>query len=697
MKRLVTTLLTLLVLAAPSWGQTIKEVKAISAQIEGELLAAGETLTEDDFETKTQSAFTGQEITFTGVVLTDPLNSGNSSSLSRIHVFLRDTSAVHDSAGMLGYGIQVVDGNWETNGWGNIAPGYVVKVTANVTYFGAALQLTPSTVEVLALNYASLGLPDSIMDPVDVDIADLNQPVTFDDPDSNIENQITVNFGMYDLLNEEYVRLQGATVLAREQEPTGRPNWVVTNGDKTAHAQIYDISLRYRNDRSNNDDYLDAGFNVRDDEFIPPPTGATVNLQGFAYPNFFDAYGIATPDDIMLAIVPFEDSDLEVTEAPPSFASIDLPEGLISPDADVSVSADVNVDDSRTLTSVVLDYTTSGGASGQVTLAAGATNGDGTVTYTGNIPAGDLDEGDFVSFTLTATDNTGASTTSEARAFVATGQINSIAQIQMTEDGGPGDSPFNGTTVADGSGQMNIEAVVMSNPSVSSFIVVQDDETLAPWTGIFIEPTSELLASLEMGDRVTITGGTIEEDFGVTTIADVTLTETGTGAPYAYKTVTTDILQDDDVAEAHEGMMLRFENVTITDADAGFGEWKFSSDGSADNDVRADDASDALGSDFAATRFEDGDVISFIQGAWWYSFGSYKLVPESTDDIGNGVANEGDELPEGFTLEQNAPNPFSNTTAIRFTLEAPVGRVAHGVRPHGPSRGHARRRPPGRR
>ena len=81
---------------------------------------------------------------------------------------------------------------------------------------------------------------------------------------------------------------------------------------------------------------------------------------------------------------------------------------------------------------------------------------------------------------------------------------------------------------------------------------------------------------------------------------------TSSGDPYAYKVVPTGVLaQDAATAEAHEGMALRFENVTITDVnadgpdtEAGFGECQFSSDGTEANEVRADDFSEAIPTDF---------------------------------------------------------------------------------------------------
>jgi len=163
-----------------------------------------------------------------------------------------------------------------------------------------------------------------------------------------------------------------------------------------------------------------------------------------------------------------------------------------------------------------------------------------------------------------------------------------------------------------------------------------------------------------------------------------TFTVTSPGSPYPHKVLTTGVLNGDDPGfqEAHEGMLVHFEFVTITDANAdgpddgsgsNFGEWQFASDGTEANEVRADDVSDAFPSDYNILNFMVGYHVAFIQGAWYYSFGNYKLVPIVPDDIGEiTTANEpvGPATPDTYRLHAAYPNPFNPSATIRYEIGA---------------------------
>ena len=142
--------------------------------------------------------------------------------------------------------------------------------------------------------------------------------------------------------------------------------------------------------------------------------------------------------------------------------------------------------------------------------------------------------------------------------------------------------------------------------------------------------------------------------------------------------MTTDVLQDDAVAEAHEGMRLLFDDAIVTnlnpDAPIGpFGEFTVSSDGTAENSVRVDDRSNGISftDDDAATVFSVWERLDFIQGILWYSFGNFKLMPDDlATDVGEviNVGTEEEGVPGSFALRQNYPNPFNPATQIEYSL-----------------------------
>jgi len=112
-------------------------------------------------------------------------------------------------------------------------------------------------------------------------------------------------------------------VIDRTIDDAGRPDWVISTDGGQTLLHIYDISLRYRNDRA---DYQD-GFNNRpaNDPFVPPPPGSVINLQGYLVFQGDDPFGISQPEGAVFAIAPWEDTDLEIVESPPIITNLSKP------------------------------------------------------------------------------------------------------------------------------------------------------------------------------------------------------------------------------------------------------------------------------------------------------------------------------------------------------------------------------------
>ncbi len=672
MKRFFTVSLTLFAMAvlwaplaeAQITDVTIREINAIPQDSIDALNAAAETLNDPRIENAIFNDLVGDTVRIGAIVMSDPTLSGLSSPdgsglPSRVHFFVRDTAAV--SQGVEGMGTQIVDGSWQENGVLGLLIGDVVEMVGTVSPFDEVMQIAPVSITVIG-TVGSFGYPASIMDPVVISTADVHRIVT---------GGIQANWSNLANLRGQYVRFENALVQRRDIS-SDRPNWTFSTDGGATQLYIRDISLAYRNDRDGA--YDDSQFRVFFDDFTPPPPGSGINLQGFLAFDDFDPFGIGAPDDGLIAIAPMEREDLEVTVTPPIITNVTRPTTVVGAET-VSVSADVTADPARTLSSVGLNYYTSA-APDTVTVAAVVAAND--TTYSADIPA--QPDGDFVTYWFEATDDQDASTVSPDEVYrVLTGGIDSISDIQLTVDGGEGPSPFQGLTTA-----MNITGSINSRPDSSGWYIVQDDVTGAPWSGIVIEATDAVTAlGLGTGDLVNITAGTVVEIRGgfrfdrsgdVTAIAEPTVALVTPGVTgQVYKTVTTDVLQDEAVAEGHESMLLRFENVTLTtnqaDDPSDFGEWAVSSDGTADNQVRVDDSSPLISSSYN-DDLVPGTVYSFHKGVWSNTFGNFKLLPEDLSDIGDitNVAIESEEIPDGFALEQNYPNPFNPSTTIRFDV-----------------------------
>jgi hypothetical protein len=72
------------------------------------------------------------------------------------------------------------------------------------------------------------------------------------------------------------------------------------------------------------------------------------------------------------------------------------------------------------------------------------------------------------------------------------------------------------------------------------------------------------------------------------------------------------------------------------------------------------------------TLLTKNDIISSVQGIFYYSFGNYKMVPRKNDDFGLvtpvGISNNNTEIAGRFDLAQNYPNPFNPVTRINYSL-----------------------------
>ena len=125
------------------------------------------------------------------------------------------------------------------------------------------------------------------------------------------------------------------------------------------------------------------------------------------------------------------------------------------------------------------------------------------------------------------------------------------------------------------------------------------------------------------GDSVEIVGTTKEyyDKTEIENVTNVTVIETNVALPDP------EILSLDQADwEPWEGVLIQAQNVTVSNDDAGYGEW-YVSDGT--DSLKIDNSSN----DHYTYSPTNGDVITSITGPLNYSYSSYKLIPRDDDDI----------------------------------------------------------------
>ena len=645
---------------------SVAEINAIPQANIDQLNAAGAELSISEIQGLLTNDLEGQLVEITGAVMSDPQLSGlaslNGEGIpNRIHYWIRDSAAATGSPA--GQTIQIVDGNGDGFAQ-SLQVGLEVTICGFVSPFvstgGKTMQISPLAGQTSVIGSFPAG--SAILQPVVITTDDIHDTYTIA---GEVKSQIDWN--AYSTFNGQYVRFEAIELIQGVQG--NRPDMLFASAGEDSQINSYDTSVCFRNDRDAS--YFpngDVPACVTDGAFQPPPTGV-VNLQGFLQWQGDDGgFNYSIPDPANFVISPIAATDFELTTAPPTVV-VTGPTSIPGPTDDVTITIEA-VAGQGTITSVVVNYTYE--ATGQ-TGSATATNTGGN-TYTATIPAGPNDS--FVSYSVTATDSEGGSTTTETQAYrIFSGPVTMISQIQETFDGGPGDSPLftGGPAPIEINLTARVQSVISSGGNVN--VILQDDAGLAPFTGIwaFVGTNPDGLA---VGQEITITGATLDERFEVTQLSDLAFTVGGTPGPYAYKVVPTSVLAAADAAEQHEGMMIRFEDVTITDTNAdgddtdnGFGEWQFTN-GATSDEVRADDLSDNIPNDYNLANLPVGASVTFIQGAWYYSFGNYKLVPVELSDIGAITVAEdaaAGALALGLAV---APNPLRGSATIRFETPA---------------------------
>ena len=187
-------------------------------------------------------------------------------------------------------------------------------------------------------------------------------------------------------------------------------------------------------------------------------------------------------------------------------------------------------------------------------------------------------------------------------------ELVSIYDIQYTVDPG-GASPYANQT-------LTTEGVVTAVDPSNNYNFIQDGT--GAWNGLKLYQPP---VSLTVGDWVRVTGQ-ITEYYGMTEMSpidSVTVLSSGQTLPLAVE-MSSAAVND----ESWEGVLVRVRDVTVTNADAGYGEWEVD-DGSGM--CRVDDV---FSYDYLPVL---NDLLTGVRGPVEYTFEFYKIEPRDNGDI----------------------------------------------------------------
>jgi len=639
----------------------------------------------ENFEDIPNQPFAGELVRLTAVIVSNPRTSGlatynsdETPSIGRIHVFVTDTTALNDPDGRDGMSMQIVQGSGTPafTAVEELNRGDVVTLVGELTFFNEVAQFVVSEIEENLGNarneFDGVQAYAPLLDPIEVSPADFHI--------STGPNEIDLNLDAYQRLQGAYVRITDGTMAnyggTSVDGVVERPSYTV-NKDGSLVANR-DIGLRYRNDWADERGGYKDGYNFirvqEDGYFERPPLGSAVNISGFlVIDDFTNGFSYASGGGFNIA--PMEDGilyltdpstgdvsrlengvsndgaftwpiDFEFIAAPPQVVDVTLSpastSGSYTSDQTITVTAIVAApedDPSVTIDSVVVNYTTASLGTQRLQMTD-----DGSGNYTVDLPQlVDFEAPSLFVQAYGSNDLVGRFPISGAISFfVDGGAITSIETIQRTGDDLDGPSPVAGVEDL----EFDIDATVVSTAS-DGVISVQDGT--GPWSGVFLAIESSTVG-LQRGDVVNITGATVQEasvannNNTYTYLEDVQLAVTSSGADLS--AVVPNITTDDfnvpaDPGEAWEGMLVRFENVRMTD-DLGFGEVELTSvvDGTLQQGTIAlndDTRAGVIGETDFPNDFNLharlGNDLTSVTGLITYTFGASKVIPRELEDI----------------------------------------------------------------
>ncbi len=386
-------------------------------------------------------------------------------------------------------------------------------------------------------------------------------------------------------------------------------------------------------------------------------------------------------------ITPLYPGDIVTAAAPPSVSNIKRNLSLIAPNQPVNISANI-VDFDGFVTSAKIKYRVNMGDRQEAVM----TKGTDTTLYTGTIPGIALDSA-LVDFYIYATDNDGRisinpqDTVRNRYIILVLNRPLKISDVQYSPMGG-GYGAFNNYRVTV-SGVVTADTSDLPGYGTTPLrVYIQDGNS--PWSGIQINGVTTL--NIHKGDNVTVSGMVMEGN-NVTKIDSITslvVNSTNNLLPAPVNVSTSEfgtLISGTVSAEKYESMLLKFNNITVTDDNAdgnsgtvnNFGEIMIADTSNVNMRVELQDGNHAYHNTWDSLmigtpgfiQVKQGDRFTSMSGIMFFSFSYYKLAPREDDDFTGYASDANDKLnvtPENYVLHQNYPNPFNPSTTIGYSV-----------------------------
>ncbi|MBS3741746.1 MAG: endonuclease [Candidatus Cloacimonetes bacterium] len=203
------------------------------------------------------------------------------------------------------------------------------------------------------------------------------------------------------------------------------------------------------------------------------------------------------------------------------------------------------------------------------------------------------------------------------------------------------------------------EGIVMATGYNGNNFFIEDEEGGA-WNGIYVYDSA---LDPVLGDKLSISGE-ISEYYGFTEFTNITseVVSSGNAVPEPV-VVNTGELQEPGTAEKYESVLIKVQNVEVTQEPDDYGQWY------------VDDGSGACQIDDEIFSYSPtlGEEFEYIIGVVDYSYDKYAINPRQSDDLEpNGISEPGhDDV--NIDLE-NYPNPVKKSTTISLEYKTKARR-----------------------